>query len=380
MDEFLVPLFREHYDANVHELHHESFEDDMMAAVLELAEIQLETPVSTDDLHRALDLVRLTVPCRTSLWAPPHDASAAIDVLQAVPQLVQRSPEWYEFRHTLVTASAIHKAHGTPAKRNELIVEKCDPTIAVQSTSMEGARHWGVKYEAVSVLYYTHTYKTTVGEFGCIRHPTVPFLGASPDGINIDPTSDRFGRMLEIKNPVSREITGVPKEEYWIQVQVQMAVCGLKSCDFLETRFVEYATRSDFDADGAFVATASNQLKGIVLCVAKNETTRYLYPPFQCSLEEYEAWEAAQLVEYEWLATLYWKLEDVLCTVIEYNDAWFQASLPLYRELWTIIEQERVSGAWRERLPKKRQGAKREPSPTNASYSLSMDSSSLTDA
>jgi len=354
MDGLLTSLLREHYDAHVHEMHGESFEDDMLDAVRELAEIQLGTPVDTAALHDALDLMRLIVPCRTSLWAPPYNASDVLARLQAEPQLVQRSAEWYAFRHTLVTASAIHKAHGTAAKRNELIVEKCDPTLATQSLSMEGARHWGVKYEAVSVLYYTSTYQTQVSEFGCLRHPTVPFLGASPDGINTDPASDRYGRMLEIKNPVSREITGVPKEEYWIQVQVQMAVCGLKSCDFLETRFVEYASHADFDADGTFERSLANQPKGIVLCVAKNDATRYLYPPFQCSEESYQLWEAEQLQEYEWVSTFYWKLDDVLCTLIEYNDAWFMANVDLYRELWAIIKVERESGAWRERLPKKR--------------------------
>ena len=354
MDDLLVSLLRDYYDVHVPDMHLESFEDDMLAAVRELAELQLETPVTTDELYGALDLLRVMVPCRTSLWAPPHDAGPVLATLNAFPQLAQRSPEWYAFRHTLVTASAIHKAHGSLAKRNELIVEKCDPAIAVQSLSMEGARHWGVKYEAVSVLYYTHTYTTTVTEYGCLRHPTVPFLGASPDGINTDPASDRFGRMLEIKNPVSRDITGVPKEEYWIQVQVQMAVCGLKSCDFLETRFVEYTSRTDFDADGTFQQTAAGQHKGIVLCVSKGETTHYLYPPYQCSSEAYETWEAAQLRDYEWLSTFYWKLEDVLCTLIEYNDAWFQSALPLYQDLWSTIELERENGAWQERLPKKR--------------------------
>jgi len=353
MEPFLVSLLREHYDNHVHEMHLESFETDMMEAVKELAEIQLECVVEPAMLNHALDLVRLTVPCRTSLWANPHP-SADIARLQAEPHLAQRTSEWYAFRHTLITASAIHKAHGSTAKRNELIVEKCDSTIACQSVSMEGARHWGVKYEPVSVLYYTHTYQTVVGEFGCIRHPTHPFLGASPDGINIDPTSILYGRMLEIKNPVSREITGIPKEEYWVQVQVQMAVCGLLSCDFLETRFVEYECKADFDVDGTFEATATNQPKGIILCVAKDEVTKYLYPPFQCTLEEYETWESEQLQNYEWLSTFYWKLDDVLCTLIEYNDAWFQANVSLYQDLWRTIERERETGEWRTRLPKKR--------------------------
>jgi len=204
------------------------------------------------------------------------------------------------------------------------------------------------------VMYYEFKYNTRIAEFGCLRHPTISFLGASPDGINDDPASPLFGRMLEIKNPVSREITGVTKEEYWIQVQIQMAVCGLKSCDFLETHFVEYDSRAAFEADGTFSKTADDKLKGIMLCVVENELTVYKYPPFEITSEEYEIWETEMLQSHEWLATLYWKLDDVLCTIIEYNDAWFQSVLPLYQDIWTTIETERESGAWRDRLPKKR--------------------------
>ena len=46
-------------------------------------------------------------------------------------------------------------------------------------------------------------------------------LGASPDGINTDKTSQLYGRMLEIKNIVNREINGIPKSEYWIQMQTK---------------------------------------------------------------------------------------------------------------------------------------------------------------
>ena len=61
-----------------------------------------------------------------------------------------------------------------------------------------------------------------MGEFGCIEHDTYPFLKASPDGINIAPKNKLYGRMLEIKNPTTRKITGTPKKEYWIQMQLQM--------------------------------------------------------------------------------------------------------------------------------------------------------------
>ena len=55
-------------------------------------------------------------------------------------------------------------------------------------------------------------YQTKIEEFGCIQHPKYNFIGASPDGINIEPNCNRFGRMLEIKNIVNREITGIPKQ------------------------------------------------------------------------------------------------------------------------------------------------------------------------
>ena len=79
-----------------------------------------------------------------------------------------------------------------------------------------------------------------------------------------------FGRMLEIKNVVSREITGIPKMEYWIQMQIQMEVCKLNECDFLETKFVEYANYDDFINDH------NTKYKGIILQYLKNEEPYYI--------------------------------------------------------------------------------------------------------
>ena len=40
------------------------------------------------------------------------------------------------------------------------------------------------------------------------------------------------GRMLEVKNMYNRDINGIPKEEYWIQMQIQLETCNLECCDF----------------------------------------------------------------------------------------------------------------------------------------------------
>ena len=147
----------------------------------------------------------------------------------------QRTTEWYNFRWNMLTASSIYKAIDSQAKQNELIVDKCKPINIKKYSSVntETAFHFGHKFEPLSNNFYEYNYKTKIGEFGCIGHDVHKFIGASPDGINIDKTNKRYGRLLEIKNPKSREITGIPKKEYWVQMQIQIEVWDLNECDFL---------------------------------------------------------------------------------------------------------------------------------------------------
>ena len=153
----------------------------------------------------------------------------------------QRSAEWYAIRQNLFSASNIWKLFSTPGQYNSLIYEKCKgldvDLIDKTDLLMPNARNWGIRYEPVSVMVYEHKYNTTVNtNYGCIQHETLP-IGASPDGINVDPKSPKYGNMLEIKNIYNREIHGIPSEEYWTQMQIQMECCKLEFCDFLETRF-----------------------------------------------------------------------------------------------------------------------------------------------
>ena len=61
-------------------------------------------------------------------------------------------------------------------------------------------------------MLYEKDKKTKIEDFGCLEHETIPYLAASPDGINVDPTSELYGRLLEIKNPVSRKNNWNSKE------------------------------------------------------------------------------------------------------------------------------------------------------------------------
>ena len=134
-----------------------------------------------------------------------------IDYLRSIPQPEQRTGEWYKFRHQLITASNVGKIFGTEASRNSLIYEKCQPLKEESEdannnnyVNILSPLHWGQKYEPLSIMLYEDQYKTTIEDFGCIQHQQHSFIGASPDGINNNSRSNKYGRMLEIKNIVNR--------------------------------------------------------------------------------------------------------------------------------------------------------------------------------
>jgi putative phage-type endonuclease len=299
-----------------------------------------------------------------------------IQDLRDIPQPVQRTPEWYQFRSNLITASNAWKAFESQSAINQLIYEKCQPIKIVDAdpdvkiinnVNTNTAMHHGQKYEPLSVMFYEEKYKTKVEDFGCIKHPSYAFLGASPDGIIVDQLSDRFGRMLEIKNPVSRDITGIPKKEYWIQMQLQMEVCDLDECDFLETKFVEYSDRKTYESDIEY----GKDKRGIIIqFYTKEGIPFYAYKPLHLiSDEEVTQWEdetiqfyESEVYQYSFTKYIYWKLEQISCVLVLRNREWFKNNIGQLANLWAIVEQERITG-YEHRAPKstfKKGGAKLE--------------------
>jgi len=279
-----------------------------------------------------------------------------IVILQNIPQPSQRSEDWYQFRHNLLTASSIWKVFGTQSSINQLIYEKCQPYTVHKQASIDSPLHWGQKYEPVSVELYSKLYNTEVADFGCIKHSKYPFIGASPDGINIAANNPRYGRMLEIKNIVNRVINGIPKFEYWIQMQVQMETCDLNECDFLETKFVEYDSHNDFMQDGNFTHTIDDKHKGIMILFSYDGVLQYEYAPLGISEVDYDDWEEAVFkknIDSEWIRTIYWKLEQYSNVLVLRNKLWFDAAVPKIKEIWDTILKERIEG-YQHRAPKKR--------------------------
>jgi putative phage-type endonuclease len=368
MEEFIIrnptiitdPDFDDIFEENIEELMEAHFEDDIFYLEEDLEEI-LEQ--ARTDFFRDFMPIR-SYPSSIILETPDYIyVEEQIAILKSKPQPVQRTKEWYEFRHNLITASNAYKAFESQCTKNQLIYEKCQPkqddqnqdldtdtkVIQVQScmVNVNTSLHHGQKYEPLSVMVYEDMYKTKVDDFGCIQHETFSFIGASPDGINVDKTSLRYGRMLEIKNIVNREIDGIPKKEYWVQMQLQMEVCDLDECDFLETKFTEY------DNAEAFYNDTSDKRKGVIMYFhTKTGTPFYKYMPFDIvRFEEINVWQEQMIdlyqsskYNYVWLKDCYWKLDIISCVLVCRNRQWFKDNVVSLAEIWTTIVAERISG------------------------------------
>jgi len=325
-----------------------------------------------------------------------------LNYLRSIPQPVQRTKEWYEFRHNLITASNAYKVFESQKIVNSLIYEKCIPLNnelfidkkkeneeneleieinekeIIKMVNTNTTLHWGQKYEPLSVMLYEDIYNTKIEDFGCIKHNKYYFIGASPDGINIDINSNLYGRMLEIKNIVNRKIDGIPKKEYWIQMQLQMEVCNLDECDFLETKFIEYENYNSFINDSIeyFVFHENNtqkeknvfksidgKRKGIIIHFHNSKEGKpfYLYQPLTINtIDAMEKWQEENLELYQnppynyiFLHYLYWKCEQLSCVLVQRNKEWFENNVKELQKVWTIIEKERIEG-YQHRAPTKR--------------------------
>ena len=297
-----------------------------------------------------------------------------IEFLESLYQPEQKTDEWYSHRHGLITASSVWKAFGSQSVQNQLIYEKCmpfDPT-KYSRVNTESSLHWGQKYEVLSKQLYEEINGTKVQEFGCIRHPNplYYFIGASPDGINVCPLSPLYARMVEIKNVVSREITGIPKEDYWIQMQIQMEVCNLPECDFEETKFTEYEDEDAFNADSDETNDSSKwnynlngKRRGVIVYFAKDEKPFYQYAPLNITTKaEFDEWFEETVNTHDnltWIKNIYWRLEVYSCVLVLRNKEWFKNAVVKIEQLWKTIEIEKQTG-FEHRAPKRNANAKKE--------------------
>jgi hypothetical protein len=173
----------------------------------------------------------------------PYVNARILDIA-AIPMVEQKSPEWFKLREGMISASDAGyflKKCGA-ARATDTLRIKLGLKNYVNSTAPP-LMH-GNTYEDITRAIYESRNKVEVTEYGIITSRTV-CIGASPDGIItkcLDPSwecQSRLGRLLEIKNPYSREIDNTVKPEYMVQILQQQYTTILPVCDFVETTIVD---------------------------------------------------------------------------------------------------------------------------------------------
>jgi putative phage-type endonuclease len=301
-----------------------------------------------------------------------------------LPQPVQRSQEWYDYRFNRITASdtaaAIDQNPYEPVE--SFILKKCDPNFPFRDNATV---FHGKKYEPIATMIYEHIYNTRIFEFGALPSEKYTFLGASPDGISSKYTldnqfSERLGTMLEIKCPVTREIHTKGKiigdicpYYYYCQVQQQLACCELDVCDFWQCKISEYKSREEYllddcssckntiDTNGTIVDVDNRLKKGIFLeFYPKNFEpefegdlaewkSKYIIPKrLDMDETQYNNWIIKTLDQYKTLypeivkdyyfyRIIYWKLDLSHNVSIKRDDNFLANIIPILKTTWDKI-------------------------------------------
>jgi putative phage-type endonuclease len=274
----------------------------------------------------------------------------------------QRSLEWYKFRCEHLTASDIAKAIGEKGDKSrlELIYQKAIPIEQYikqrESFSLGGqaAIQHGVCFESVATGLYEWKNKLSVKEYGCLPHLFINYLAASPDGIceSRESNPNYHGRMLEIKCPYSRVITGIPKLEYYMQVQLQLEVCDLEYCDFLECDIRVYSGMRDFlddspkqESEISYTLTRSGDRKGVLYEYTEkgNNSIKYKYCPLTYTDEEVSNWIRAtkdEIVSNSNLCPIgckYWWIEEYNVTLLKREPSYFENLKSKLDDFWSQV-------------------------------------------
>ena len=301
-----------------------------------------------------------------------------IELLKAIPQAEQKSDAWFAQREKCLTATAVAAAldecpHTLPA---ELLLAKCGRGKPfVENLPV----HHGKKYEQIGTLYYSYRYNVTMAEYGLLQHDTIKHIGASPDGIcemynNDGGLTKLVGRLLEIKFPFWRRVAFEGRlngdkcpHYYYMQVQTQLFVTGMPTCDFLQCKIIEYNTWDEYLQDTApgmpGLSARSGLEKGCLIqlfpkdrvTASKDQDTddrllyaRYIYPPrLHMTPEEIKTWLAEQMINFhthplhgKYLIdrVIYWKLIVASVNTIHYEKESFEQRFPELEQFWDLVK------------------------------------------
>lgn len=330
--------------------------------------LKLSKKYDLTTINNAIDkhFLQLTTDLKMVRWRQQYEK------LTKTIQFEQRTPIWYRVRKNMITATNVGPIVGACKynSRKDILKKKVfDNSTFISNAATEH----GKCFEDIAIQMYEKRTGERVHEFGLLKHPEIPFLGASPDGISEN------GIMVEIKCPYSRPVTGIIPQlktlGYFHQMQTQMEVCDLDVCDFVECEIGVYDSQEDFENDGTCdFYTQDNFEKGVV-GVSQHNTTeelKYYYPPVHYTFKEkmdfIEEEQKKDCEEYNTdMLPVFWYLKKYSCVRVNRDKVLFNNIKPVLYKFWEeVVELRKDNDLYYERYEKKKPSSR--SSSKNSSY------------
>ena len=267
-----------------------------------------------------------------------------LDELVNRKQIEQRTPEWYKQMNTILSASELGSLFGSARTRAQLVVSKTVPRparnqpLATHSDSMT-AFDWGIRFEPVVKQIYQHKYGTTLKELGRLIHPTYNKCSASPDGLIYDcPKSERTGRLVEIKCPVTREIDGNIPKDYYAQIQMQLHVTRLSKCDYVEAVFSsKYNNNPERVGPMLYNGYIAVIRYPEISDATQNQEFYYIYSPVNADAD----WTPEIKDNEEIVEITPWRLNHWREQIVTRSEEWWTSIKPMIDLFWEDVEKAR---------------------------------------
>lgn len=254
----------------------------------------------------------------------------------------QRTDAWHTKRGEMLTASEIYKAckDASPALKHEIIMSKLTPKIKQAPGTGAKSLLWGTRFEPIAKHMYTTYFQGGIDivDTTCVPHPVHSFLGASPDGIIVTKDKDdfRYGKLVEFKCPISREVKEsdpIP-ETYYHQMQLQLECTGMTECEYIEMKFKEVSYSEWMDSKA--------QYKSFFLVFDDGEV---LYKDIEDPRDVKEWRRDIMKIDDERDFTItYWYFDTIKTKLVEKHPEWLSSNLESFTDVWNTIQEHRKNG------------------------------------
>lgn len=266
-----------------------------------------------------------------------------VKTLIELPKVPQRSKEWFDLRENRLTASDLAQAlgRGKFGTRKTLLQKKAFPNQTPFKTM--AALKWGTMFEEMGMRCYQQNINpSNIYEFGLIPHKTIDCFGASPDGIT------ETGLMIEMKCPFIRKCDDTIPEQYYIQIQGQLATCELHFCDYVECYYDAFNDLNEYKIICHDLTTKNH---GIILEFMVDQDYKYVYSPENYTVEQCIEWANTHVEKvsqenpsYRFSKMTPWKLKKIFHKQVTFDPVFWESTIPEIYTFWKEVDALRKEG------------------------------------